>query len=205
MTKSEAKRNRKRRRKILVALIMVLAVGIVLSASTYAWFTANKTVTVESIDVNVSTSTGLQISTDAQNWKSVITPADIKGATWTGVNNQIPNGTGGIMAPVSTTGVTDGNGYMEMWKGSISSGATSKVNVLSTTKSTETNGDTSGDFVAFDLFFQINEAKTIYLTSASSVKAKDAATDTGIQNAARVAFVPQGHVAYGSTPASAQH
>ena len=68
MTKKEARKNRKRRRKIFLAFIMILFLALVLTASTYAWFTANRTVTVESIDVNVSTSKGLQISTDATTW-----------------------------------------------------------------------------------------------------------------------------------------
>ena len=69
---------------------MVLFTGIILTASTYAWFTANRTVTVSSIDVNVSTSTGLQISTDATSWKSLITNDDIHNANWVGVTNQLP-------------------------------------------------------------------------------------------------------------------
>ena len=52
------------------------------------------------------------------------------------------------------------------------------------------------------MFFQSSQAQTVYLTSNSSVVASG--TDKGIQNAARVAFIKEGSVAYGSTPASAQ-
>ena len=52
MKKSQSKQNR-RRKGILLAIIMILFTGVVLTASTYAWFTANRSVTVESIDVNV--------------------------------------------------------------------------------------------------------------------------------------------------------
>ena len=52
MKKSEVKQNRKRRR-ILIAFIMVLFTGIILTASTYAWFTANQKVTVEQIGGNL--------------------------------------------------------------------------------------------------------------------------------------------------------
>ena len=93
MTKKEARKNRKRRRKVFLAFIMILFLALVLTASTYAWFTANRTVTVESIDVNVSTSKGLQISTDATSWKSIVTNNDITTANWTGVRNQLPKGT----------------------------------------------------------------------------------------------------------------
>ena len=54
-------KQKKKKRKILLSLIMILFVGVILTASTYTWFTANRTVTVDQLDVNVSTSTGLQI------------------------------------------------------------------------------------------------------------------------------------------------
>ena len=200
MAKSKTKKNRKKRRKILLAIIMILFVGIVLTASTYAWFTANRTVTVESIDVNVSTSQGLQISTDAANWKAIVTNTDITGASWTGVLNQLPQGTN-TLSPVSTVGTIDSNGLMEMYKGTVESNVSTGVNILSAVKSTEAKGVT-GDFVAFDLFFQSSQAQTVYLTSNSNVISSG--TDKGIQNAARVAFIKEGSVAYGSTPASAQ-
>ena len=204
MKKSESKNNRKRRR-ILLAFIMILFTGIILTASTYAWFTANRTVKVESVDVTVTTSTGLQISTDATNWKSVVTNTDITGANWLGVTNQLPNGTGGVMAPVSTAGETDSEtGFMNMYKGTIVTNKSTGNNILTATKSTETNSTTTGDFVAFDLFFQSNEAHDIYLTSNSSVTATPEKTDSGIQNAARVAFITEGHVAYGSAASAAQ-
>ena len=76
MKKSQSKKNRKRK-GILLAIIMILFTGVVLTASTYAWFTANRSVTVESIDVNVQATEGLQISTDATDWKAVITNDDL--------------------------------------------------------------------------------------------------------------------------------
>lgn len=48
---------------------MILFCGVILSTSTYAWFTANKTVTINDITVNVAAMNGLQIFVDAINWK----------------------------------------------------------------------------------------------------------------------------------------
>ena len=159
MKKSEAKKNRKRR-KIFLAFIMILFTGIILTASTYAWFTANHTVKVESIDVNVTATNGLQISTDATNWKAVVTKDDITGASWTGVKNQVPSAN---LNPVSTAGTIDpATGYMNMYLGTISTNAGTGANQLTATKETDKNGQI-GNYVAFDLFFQINEAKQIYL------------------------------------------
>ena len=199
MTKTEKKKDR-RRRKILLAIIMIMFTAVVLSVSTYAWFTANRTVTVESIDVTVSTSQGLQISVDAANWKSIVTNTDITGASWTGVKNQLPQGNS-TAVPVSTIGTVDSNGLMEMYKGTIEADTSTGNNILTAAKTTEVNG-TSGDFVVFDLFFQSTVAQTVYLTSNSNVIAKG--TSTGIENAARVAFIKEGSVASGSTAAQAQ-
>ena len=204
MTQLQEKRKERRRRKIFLAIIMILFVGIVLTASTYAWFTANRTVTVESIDVTVSTSEGLQISVDASNWKSIVTNADIKGASWTGVKNQIPlTDDGNITKPVSTIGTIDSNGLMQMYLGTVMTSEVDGDNILTAAKSTEVNG-TSGDFVVFDLFFRSSAAQQVYLTSGSKVVASDGSASDGIQNAARVAFINEGSVGYGDTPGSAQ-
>jgi len=201
MTRTEAKENRKRR-KIVLAFIMLLFVTIVMGYSAYAWFTANRTVTVESIDVNVSTSQGLQISTDAVNWKSIITNNDITSASWTGVKNQIPIDS--MAVPVSTIGEVDtATGFMNMYKGTIQANAVTKDNNLISTKSVESHGK-SGDFVVFDLFFQSSEEQKVYLTSNSKVTAKADTTSSGIEYASRVAFIDEGSVAFGKTAAEAQ-
>ncbi len=202
MKKSQSKKNR-RRKGILLAIIMILFTGVVLTASTYAWFTANRSVTVESIDVNVQATEGLQISTDATDWKAVITNDDITGATWSGVTNQLPKGTGVFASPVSTVGTTDSNGFMQMYKGTVATPEGGTENLLTAVKSTEANG-TTGDFVAFDLFFRSTKAQPIYLTSSSTVTLKDGTSISGLENAARVAFINEGGVEYGSTAAAAQ-
>jgi len=205
MTKKEARKNRKRRRKILLALIMILLLVATLGTATYAWFTANRTVTVEAIDVNVSTSQGLQISVDAANWKSIVTNQDILGASWNGVVNQIPNGQGNTMVPTSTIGETvSSTGFMKMFKGTVEANTTTGANILTASQSLEVGSTDKdkGDFVVFDLFFQSSEQKMVYLTSNSSVRASG--TDKGIQNAARVAFVNEGNVPYGSASTAAQ-
>ena len=206
MNKSEMKRKRKQR-KILLTIIMILFTGIVLTASTYAWFTSNQTVTVDSIDVNVAATDGLQISVDAQDWKAIVTAADIKSATWSGVTNQMPTGS---MYPVSTVGQIDGaTGFMNFYKGTIDTSETKDetgtfASILTAVKDTEdTDPDTNGNFAAFDLFFQTANDVKLYLKGDSGVIAKgEDSTDT-IQNAARVAFVVQGAVDTTANPTSA--
>ncbi|MCI5789609.1 MAG: hypothetical protein MR031_02795 [Tenericutes bacterium] len=198
MTKNKRK---KRSKKIFIAILMILFSGVVLTASTYAWFTANKTVTVEQIEVNVAASNGLQISVDATNWKTLISNADIQGAgtKYTGAVNQLPTTS---IVPTSSIGEIDTKtGFMKMFKGDIVSNA-SGTNILKAERSTETHSTTTGDFIAFDLFFQVTEDTPVYLTDASNVIAVDASK--GIENAARVAFVEQGNAAAGTAVGTVQ-
>ena len=119
MKKRNKRRNKKRR--VLLCLLMLCITGVVLSTSTYAWFTANKTVTVSDINVNVSTANGIQVSVDGFNWNTVITNADITGAvtTYPAAKNQLP-ATGNSLSPVSTIGEIDTQtGFMKMFSGEI--------------------------------------------------------------------------------------
>ena len=197
--------NKKKRktRKIFMSVLMIVFVGLILTASTYAWFTSNKKVTVNQIDVNVTASNGLQVSVDARTWKTIITNTDITGAvaTYPTAVNQLPSLTNS-MSPVSTAGGVDATtGFLKMFKGEIGSDSEGQLTV-SATQSTEVSG-TSGNFVAFDLFFQVTSNTPIYLTSDSNVVALN--TSTGIENAARVAFLQQGAVqTAGTDPAVIQ-
>lgn len=198
MEKRNSKK-RKKSKKIFIAILMILFTGVILTASTYAWFTANKTVTVSQIDVNVTTSQGLQISADAVKWKTVISNDDITGVTYDGSTNQLPGQTASIK-PTSTVGEIDtATGFMKMFVGDVTSDATGNY-ILTATQSIETKSTTTGDFVVFDLFFQTNAAATVYLTSNSTVGS--VGTATGIQNASRVGFVVQGHAAAGTDAAT---
>lgn len=202
--KQKKNRKKNKQRKMLLSILMLLVTASVFTASSVAWFTVNKTVTVDTINVNVATSNGLQISTDAINWKTVITNEDILGAysTYGASINQLPSGD---LEPVSSVGGIDtSTGYMKMFLGQTDSDE-SGVYTLTATQSIETrttDSNTGGYYVAFDLFLQSTSAQTLYLkASGSSVTAGD--NDSGIQNAARVAFLVEG-VADAGDSSSAQ-
>lgn len=191
-------RKKRRKRKILIALLLFLFTGVLFSTSTYAWFTANRTVTIEQLDVNVGAESGLQLSVDGSNWKPLITQDDIRGAvnTYSAAVNHIPTDS---IYPVSTGAVIDpATGYLNMYKGLVDTNDDHYV--LTSTKSTET-ATAAGDFIVFDLFVKITEASDIYLTSASKVISD---TNKGLQNAARVAFVYQGRGEASATAGTVQ-
>ena len=76
--KKQKQKQNQRRTSVLTTLLLLLLTLILLITSTYAWFTANQVVTIQSINVNVQASNGIQISTNAVDWKSLIINTDSK-------------------------------------------------------------------------------------------------------------------------------
>lgn len=205
------KRKKRSKKRLLLLLLLLLMTGVMLSTSTYAWFTSNRTVTVEDINVNVSAGGGIQVSVDGTSWKSIITNADLANAinTYAAATNQIPT----ELKPVSTAAKTLNNGYLSMWLGAVETSETTanKGQYIITTTDVSTvkdnsletpveNAGVNGHFVMFDLFLRLDEKSgtsvPIYLTKSSDVIANGA--DLGTQNSARVAFINEGSVASGS-------
>lgn len=213
-TINEEKPKRSKKRLFLLLFLLVMT-AIMLTTSTYAWFTSNRTVTVEDINVNVAASGGIQISVDGSAWKTIITNADLLGAhsTYAAATNQIPS----TLRPVSTAGQSlDSNGYMSMWLGTVST-SNSEANrgeyILSTEDVSTVvdssvadpgqNAGKNGAFVMFDLFVRLDDStstadKMLYLTTSSNVVVQDNKADLGTQNSARVAFIKENHIATGS-------
>ena len=194
-----AKRN-KRKNNLRYSLLLLLLLLVFLIVSTYAWFTANQTVTISTLDVNVQTSNGLQISADAINWKTILQKEDITGATATYATNtnQMPD----EMEPVSSAGVVTA-GVMDMFSGEVDADDSGTDYTLVSNKLTDTRG-TEGTYIAFDIFLRIDQPSQVYLTTASNVTYKQGATDKGLQNAARVAFIDEGNASIETEPTTIQ-
>ena len=207
----EEKKEKRSKKRLLLLLLLLIITGVMLSVSTYAWFTSNRTVTVEDINVNVAASGGIQISVDGTSWKSIITNQDLTDAhtTYTAATNQIPS----VLKPVSTAAKTLNNGYLSMWLGTVSTSQTptNKGEYILSTEDVSTVADNSnssagtgsnGHFVMFDLFIRLDDngdsAMPLYLTDGSNVTFKSGGSDLGTQNASRVAFINEGNVATGS-------
>lgn len=187
------KKNERRKNNLRYSLLLLLLLLVFLMVSTYAWFTANQTVTISTLDVNVQTSNGLQISADAINWKTILQKADITGAsaTYTSSVNQVPD----EMQPVSSAGIVDtGTGYMDMYFGTVDALEDGTGYSLASDKEVDTRG-AGGRYIAFDIFLRVDQTTPVYLTTASNIITKEGAADKGLQNAARVAFIDEGNVA----------
>lgn len=214
-------KTKRSKRKLLLLLLLLVLTAIMLTTSTYAWFTSNRTVTVEDINVNVAASGGIQISVDGSSWKTIITNADLTNAhtTYAAATNQIPS----TLRPVSTAGQTlNSDGYLSMWLGTVSTSetttnmgqyilSTQDVSTVLDNSATEPpqNQGTNGAFVMFDLFVRLDDSTStddqmLYLTNGSNVVIQTGSSDLGTQNSARVAFIKENNIATGSDLASIQ-
>ena len=193
----------KRKADLKSSILILLLIAILLIASTYAWFTANTTVTISTLDVHVEAANGLQISVDGTNWKTVLTNNDIKGAnaTYAASKNQIPAN----MEPVSSAG-TVADGVMGMYYGTVSSDSTGNYQLKAEKQEDkEENGETAtGRYIVFDAFFRVDKESPLSLTKDSSVVAREGTTSKGLENAARVAFCPLGNTGVGSSLSTIQ-
>ena len=187
------KRLRNGRLSFLLIAFLLTLVG--LSVSTYAWFTSNFTVTVQPIDVNVSSGAGIQISTNATDWKSLLTLTDITTNKYSAAVNQVP--TSAQMNPVSTVktayaeATTKSQG-LRMYRGNITNSTTDGRMLLNSTALTD---GSNSDYIAFDLFLKLDfsTSKQVYLTANTGAIGGE--TDTDIEYASRMGFVVQGHAA----------
>lgn len=191
--KSEEKRKKRFKRRLLFLFIWTLLLFLLLTTTTYAWFSVNRVVSIDSLDIKVNVKGGLEISTDGINWKNNLISTDIINAhdTYPTSVNQLPS----YLEPVSTGGDLDNNHFLKMYYGvaQLINGRDyySLNSVLQT--DTESNGETSGKYMAFDVFLKMGNPSPIYLTTASGSAIPDGVNDTGIENAIRVAFINQGN------------
>ena len=185
----EKNKKTKRKGNLKYSLLLLLLLAILLISSTYAWFTANRTVTVSELAVNVEAQNGLQISADAINWKTILSNEDITTAAYSGCINQIP----ATMEPVSTAGnITDGD--LDMFYGTVNASDDSGLFELTATKEATPTRGSNGRFIAFDAYLRVDETSNLKLTQLSNVISN---SNKGLQNSGRVAFLIQGHTDVG--------
>ena len=198
---------RVRNGRFLFLLVAFLLTLVGLSASTYAWFTSNFTVSVQEIDVNVSSGSGIQISTNATDWKSLITIEDITTNKYSGAVNQVPT-TATQMNPVSTVptafaeATTTSTG-LKMFRGQIVNSVVDGKMFLNSTQLTD-GAAGNNDYIAFDLFLKLDfsGSKKVYLTGGTGITAGN--PNTHIEYAGRMAFVVQDHAPSSTSAAGLQ-
>lgn len=172
-----------KKRAFISAIAMLIVSAIVLTSATYAWFSMAKRVEVESMELNVTSPEGIQISANTSAFTTKLTVDDIKGASSTrftayeGNINNVPE----TVKPSSSTFATSGF-LPKFFDGSINDQG--KMDVYA-------REDVGSGFVAFDLFIKVKAATTVKF--GSSTVTCDANTE--LPTAMRIALVKCGTVA----------
>jgi hypothetical protein len=148
-----------KKRAFISAIAMLIVSAIVLTSATYAWFSMAKKVEVESMELNVTSPEGIQISANTTSFTTKLTTANITGTDETssgkrfnayeGNTNHIPET---IKPSSSTFAVSSSTGLPSWYDGSINENGT--MDIYSTS-------DTAGGYVVFDLFVKLKSATTV--------------------------------------------
>lgn len=191
------KKTKASRRRLNNLLMILLLTAVLLIMSTYAWFTSNRTVNIDKLEVKVNASSGLQISVDAKDWRTVLTKTQIDAAHETYENsvNQLPE----YMAPVSSALELDADGKMKMFFGQVEAdltdGSPTYGEYLLTTVQqadvessdiTTTGQYDKGYYIAFDVFLKVDADSPNLYFSGSVI---EPVTDKGLANSSRVALI----------------
>lgn len=193
-------KNTIKKRAFVSAIAMLIVSAIVLTSSTFAWFSMSKQATVESMDLTVTSPEGIQISANASTWTSSLTVDEIfnndeattsRHDAYEGNANLYPKD----LIPVSSAFYSANTGKALFVKGSLDDA--SKV-TLSTVTQLKDQQDAAG-FIAFDIFFKVANATTVYFSDTTIVDN----SGTKATSAMRVAFDTLGNGAANTDAATA--
>lgn len=208
------KRTKKSKERVN-ALILIIAICIILLvASTYAWFSTQKNVSITNLEGRVEVAEGLQISLDAKTWSQEIPLGGIDEggkfeSDWSaydlGIGNDVPGYKTTNYRPLSPEGGTGSNsiGYMNVLSSSGKLSTTPQIIIplytgvfsgTSLRKIEQVAENAEGGVYAFDIYL-MNTTKTdnpdqLQLNFNSVVKEllAENGNDYGLKNCIRVAF-----------------
>ena len=144
-----------RRRTFISAIAMLIVSAIVLTSSTFAWFSMAKKVEVESMELNITSPDGVQLSANTSAFTTMLTVADIKGesgARWSAYEsnqNNFPE----LLSPASSAMLCT-NSLPKFYTGSIDD--TGKLNISAVTS------DVNSGYVAFDIFVKLGQDQKVF-------------------------------------------
>ncbi len=147
-----------KKRAFISAIAMLIVSAIVLTSATYAWFSMAKRVEVESMELNVTSPEGIQISANTSAFTTKLTVDNIKGTDETAAGkrfnayanhmNNVPE----TVKPSSTGFYFSNNGYPQWFDGSIND--TGTMDIYKT-------DEVGSGIVAFDIFVKVKSRTTV--------------------------------------------
>jgi len=183
-------KKKKHKRKIKSMLFLLFLTSISLSTATYSWFSTNRIVYIGELSIKVQAQGGIEISTDAKEWNTMLSQEDIINANETYENsiNQLPL----TMEPVSTAKKVS-NGKLEMFYGYTENVENDYILMANKNEEQEGNGEESeGKFMAFDVFLKTTNDTKLYLSNESGATYEG--ENPGIENSVRFAFLVEGNL-----------
>ncbi len=183
-----ARRSRKSKRRMNSMFLSLLLTALLLIMSTYAWFTANRQVQINTITAKVSAAEGLQISLDGKTWKTSITVDPTELAKAGQVSAAAETSPGKLswpddLEPVSTIGEVS-SADVVFQKGKYTSGKD---------LDSITNAPLSNlDYIAFDVYLKNSSSQgndPLQLDAGSSVVIGSGTANTGLEYSPRVGFL----------------
>lgn len=172
-----------KKRAFISAIAMLIVSAIVLTSATYAWFSMAKKVEVESMELNVTSPEGIQISANTSAFTTKLTVDDINGTSSTrfkayeGHINNIPE----TIKPSST--ILENSGSKINWfDGSINDSGMMQISKI--------NNEVGSGLTAFDLFVKVKDAQTVKFGSTTVT----CADNPEVVTAMRVALISYGTV-----------
>lgn len=173
MEKKEKKMKSQKKMTLTSSLIAMAISFSVLGTATFAWFTRGTTAAASGFDFTASAATGIQISTDADDWKSTITGVDFAGQA--GSRITVEN-----MEPVSTVNNSITDGELDFFGASDFDGQ-------------YTLSENTTNYLMFDLYFRNQGGNPLTLSlTANSTVIDDVLNDKNTSLATRVGFIIEG-------------
>ena len=202
----EENRQKNSRKRLNSLILLVAFTAIMLIVSTYAWFSAQKNVSISNLEGIVKVVEGLEISLDAYHWSQEVdlTAAQTEGSGYLDADKTLAAPyAGGVnilpseMIPVSTTGISNegiGKTGLQMYRGINVNGIDLYQIELVDEAETDPTSNQFPGYYAVDLFLKNTtageqETDQLQLNINSELKLKTTGLEnTGLQNTVRVAF-----------------
>lgn len=203
--KKEYNSNSLTKNNLRMMFLVIISFGTLFIFASYAWFSTNLNVKINTFQMTVDKNSGLQISLDGVNFDTFVEISEdilVNELKKTYPNNTSQWAAAGL-TPVSTVGIKDSNS--DKFDIYASSGVRYKKidmknGYFRVGKTTEDSNSNYNNFIAFDIFLKNNSGSPIsdnlYLESSTEIKLIEETTDEmiGLFNSLRLGFLKIGTV-----------
>lgn len=208
VTKGKSNKNDNKsltKNNLKMMFVVILSFGTLFIFASYAWFSTNLNVKINTFQMTVNKNSGLEISLDGVNFNTFVEISEdilVNELKRTYPNN-ISQWAAAGLTPVSTVGIRDSNS--DKYDIYATSGVRYKKidmknGYFRVGRTTEDSNSNYNNFIAFDIFLKNNSGSPVsdnlYLESTTEIKLIEDTTDemVGLFNSLRLGFLKIGSV-----------